>query len=148
MRIWMLLGVVLLGCAVHPRGSRKGSTAPYKDGVLVAGVAAGTAATATGVVVGTAAAVAVATVVVGTEQFPDPPAGTPPTCAEPREPPKKCGSCLCLGMGKGPEGLGSHYDPGGGGSVEFTRALCQEECHAYGYTGFKCTGDKDVNWFN
>lgn len=151
MRIWILLGVLILGCTGHQRGSRPRSTEPYKDGVLVAGVAAGTTAAATGVVVGAAAAVAVATVVVGTEQFPDPPAGTPPTSTEPREP-KKCGTCLCFGKGTGPNPQGSHYDPGsGGGLVEFTRATCQEKCSKNKnnhYTGFKCAGDKVVNWFN
>jgi hypothetical protein len=147
-RIGTLLGVLLLGCAVQPAARRKGATAPYKDAVLVAGVATGTAAAATGVVVGSAAAVAVATAVVGAEQFPDPPAGTPPTSTEPKEP-RKCGTCVCFGKGKGPDGLGSYYDPrGGGGLVEFTRETCQKQCKKLHYTGFKCTGDNDVNWFN
>lgn len=149
MRSWTLPGVLLscaaLGCSAP---QRRGSTAAYKDGVIVAGVtgAAGTAAVAAGVA-GTAIAVAVGTVVIGAEQFPDPPAGTPPTSTEPRERPNGCRSCRCYKQGIGRNPLGSHRTVDGGGVEEYTRQTCQQDCDRDGYTGFDCTGDKGPTWF-
>jgi len=108
----------------------------------------GTAAVAAGVATAAAVTVAVGTVAVGVEQFPDPPAGTPPTDTSPREPRKRCGSCVCYGKGKGPFPLESYRKNEGGGYEEYTPATCEQDCAFHKYSGFKCSGDKTVTWFN
>src|SRR4051812_9104231 len=142
-----ILGLVLLlGCAAQPRAGR-----PYKDAPIAFAVGAGTGSVVAGAATAAVVTVAVATVVVGAEQFPDPPAGTPETASPPKHPPDWCGSCVCFGKGKGMDPLGSMRREGeGGGFVEYTRALCQYDCDnpKRGYTGFKCTGDKAITWYN
>lgn len=145
------LGLVfLLGCAVHPRTGRP-SSRPYKDAPVAVVVAAGAG---TAVAVGTAVVVttaAVGVVVVGAEQFPDPPAGTPPTTTTtaPKDPPNRCRQCLCYkqGVGRSPKG-NYRYRKDGGGVEDYTRETCQADCANDGYTGFECAGDKRVTWFN
>src|SRR5262245_28672802 len=127
-----MLGVLLLlGCAVQPRAGRPAARqGPYKDAPVAAAVAAG-AGTATAVAAGTAAVVvtvAVGTVAMGVEQFPDPPAGTPPTTTTtaPKDPPNRCRQCNCYKRGVGRNPLDNYRsNPEGGGVEEFTRATCQ-----------------------
>jgi len=131
--------VLMLGCAAQPRTGR-----PYKD----VPVAAGTGSIVAGVATAAVVTVAVGTVVVGAEQLPDPAAGTPETASPPNHPPDWCGSCVCYGKGVGKGPLGSYHYPEGGGALEYTRALCWQDCKdaKRGYTGYICTGDKTVTW--
>jgi len=120
------LGVMaLLGCAAQPRAGRS-AAGPYKDVPVAVGAA-----------------------VVGAEQFPDPPAGTPPTSTAPNDPPNLCRNCLCFVKGLGPMPLTvPRKTPDGSGYRHYdTRATCQTDCKAKGYTGFTCSGEKTVTWF-
>jgi len=139
----LLLGVaLLLGCAAQPKAGR-----PYRDAPVAVALATGTAA---GAEVATAAVVTVAVgvVVVGSEQFPDPPAGTPPTETAPKDPPDLCRSCRCWGRGKGPGLPGLRKVPDGSGYTEHTRGSCQQVCDNQGYNGFDCSGDKGkITWY-
>lgn len=63
-----------LGGAESAATSRRGIAAPVAVGLATRTVAVGV-------------------VVVGSEQFPDPPAGTPPTETAPKDPPDLCRSC-------------------------------------------------------
>lgn len=143
-----ILGVVLLlGCAAQPRAGRPAGQ-PYKDAPAALAIAAGTS---TAAAVGAAAVVttvAVGTVVVGAEQFPDPPAGTPPTPIDtaPRDP-NRCRSCRCFGLGKSPDPRPPRKVPDGSGYVDHTRATCRQVCTDLGYSGFDCSGDKKVTWY-
>jgi len=138
------LGVLLLlGCAAQPKTGR-----PYKDAPVLVGVAVGTAGAAQ-VAAAAVVTVAVGTVVVGANQFPDPPAGTPPTEIDtaPRNPPDLCRGCRCWGRGKGPGLPGLRQVPDGSGVAEHTRATCQEACSKE-FNGFDCSGDKGkITWF-
>ena len=67
-------------------------------------------------------------------------------CAQ-KAPESKCGSCVCYGQGKGPNPKGS-TDYSEGTPRPFTRESCQETCKTDGYSGYKCTGDKQPTWFN
>lgn len=144
-----ILGVMLLlGCAAQPRTGRPAGR-PYKDAPTAVAIATGTGTGAAVVATAAVVTVAVGVVVVGAEQYPDPPAGTPQTSTAPKDPPNRCGSCVCFGKGlKYPMGS-YHYEPDGAGATEYTRTLCQQACIAAkrGFTGFKCTGDKTVTWF-
>lgn len=140
----ILVFALLCGCAAQPRAGR-----PYKDAPVAVAVAAGTGSVVAGAAAAAVVAVAVGTVVIGAEQFPDPPAGTPETASPPERSPDKCGSCVCWGKGKGNNPLGSNRRVGeGGGYAPYTRALCWQGCKALksGYTGYQCTGDKTINW--
>jgi hypothetical protein len=111
-------------------------------------VAAGTGSAVAGAATAAVVTVAVGTVVVGAEQFPDPPAGTPPVETAPPKDPQQCRSCLCFVKGKGPYPLTIPREiPGGSGvrTVE-TRVTCQADCKAFGYNGFTCSGDRGVTW--
>jgi len=141
---------LLLGCAVHPRAGRR-SQEPYRDVPVAVAIAAGTGTAATvaaGVATAAAVTVVVGTVVVGAEQFPDPPAGTPPTSTAPKDPPNRCRQCNCYKRGLGRSPKGNYRTLDGGGVEEYTRETCQEDCKNDGYTGFECAGDKGVSWFN
>jgi len=146
MRRLVLLALIALGCAVHGRGA-----APQKDVPVVVTAAAGSSMAA-GVATAAVVTIAVGAVVVGSEQFPDPPAGTPETTAAPNDPPNRCRGCICFGKGKGPEPLPTPRKvPDGNGFEDYyTRATCQHDCsnHPGGYSGFRCSGDKAVTWFN
>src|SRR4051812_1710858 len=138
-----VLGVVLLlGCAAQPKAGR-----PYKDAPVLVGFATGTLGAAE-VAAALVVTVAVGTVVVGAEQFPDPPAGTPEVSTAPKDPPGLCRSCRCWGKGKGPGFPGLREVPDGNGVADHTRATCQEACDNGGYNGFDCSGDKGkITWF-
>jgi hypothetical protein len=145
-----ILGVVLLlGCAAQPKAGRpSGARQPYKDAPVLVGVATG-AVGATEVAAAVVVTVAVGTVVVGAEQFPDPPAGTPPTETAPKDPPSLCRSCRCWGKGRGPGFPPLREVPDGNGVADHTRATCQEACREDKYSGFDCSGDKGkITWFN
>jgi hypothetical protein len=136
---WILGALLVLGCATQQR--------PYKDVPVAVAVAAGTGSMAAGVATAVVVTAAVATVVVGAEQFPDPPAGTPDADAATKRLPDLCGSCECYGKGRGGSAKGTHRYPPGAGAEPYTRATCRQDCKDYEYTGFKCTGDKVITWF-
>lgn len=66
--------LLLLGCAAQPRAGRP-AAGPYKDAPVAVAVAAGTGSVVAGVAAAAAVTVVVGTVIIGAEQFPDPPAG-------------------------------------------------------------------------
>jgi hypothetical protein len=136
--------VVLLCCAAQPKTQR-----PYQDAPVAVAVAAGTGSVIAGAAAAAVVTVAVGTVVVGAEQFPDPPAGTPEpeTASPPQRSPDHCGSCSCYGKGLSADIGTYHYEDGAGATVR-TRRTCWQDCKKAfpNATGYRCTGDKSITW--
>jgi len=141
--------LLLLGCAAPPRMMRP-AKGPYQDVPVALPLAAGAGTAAATIATAAVVTVAVGTVIVGAEQFPDPTAGTPPVDTAPNDPPNLCRGCLCFAKGLGPNPLSIPREiPGGSGvRTSDTRATCQADCKYFGYTGFRCSTDKTVTWFN